>query len=121
MATPRKGRYIDSFLKRADKAVQDGVKKADEVLDSAVDLGAMTAKQAAQAAADLHAKAQMEKEELQKRSAEKLGRAAVPAGGAVPGAGDDLDVLERLGRLRKAKVITEREFQSKKKKILDRI
>ena len=34
---------------------------------------------------------------------------------------NDLKVLEKLGKLRKAGVITEKEFQSKKKKILGRI
>ena len=34
---------------------------------------------------------------------------------------DDLEILKKLGKLRKAEVITEKEFQAKKKKILDRI
>jgi hypothetical protein len=34
---------------------------------------------------------------------------------------DDLEILKKLGKLRKSEVITEKEFQSKKKKILDRI
>ena len=28
----KKGGYIDKFLKKADKAIQEGVKKADEAL-----------------------------------------------------------------------------------------
>jgi len=34
---------------------------------------------------------------------------------------DDLATLEKLGKLRKSGVITEKEFQAKKKKILGRI
>ena len=34
----KKGGYIDKFLKKADKAIQEGVKKADEVLEEAVEL-----------------------------------------------------------------------------------
>ena len=35
----KKGGYIEKLLKKADKALQEGVKKADEVLDDAVELG----------------------------------------------------------------------------------
>ena len=34
---------------------------------------------------------------------------------------DDLEILKKLGKLRKSEVITEKEFQAKKKKILGRI
>ena len=34
---------------------------------------------------------------------------------------NDLELLEKLGKLRKSGVITEKEFQAKKKKILGRI
>ena len=36
-------------------------------------------------------------------------------------ANEDLDTLKKLGKLRQSGVITEKEFQAKKKKILDRI
>jgi hypothetical protein len=36
-------------------------------------------------------------------------------------ADEDLVTLEKLGKLRKAGVLTEKEFQEKKKKILSRI
>ena len=32
----KKGGYIDKFLKKADKAIQEGVKKADVALQEAV-------------------------------------------------------------------------------------
>lgn len=38
-----------------------------------------------------------------------------------PSAEDDLCILEKLGKLRKSGIITEKEFQAKKKKILQRI
>ena len=49
----KKGGYIDKFLKKADKAIQEGVKKADEALEEAVEFGSMTAKQAANTSSPL--------------------------------------------------------------------
>ena len=34
---------------------------------------------------------------------------------------EDLETLKKLGKLRNSEVITEKEFQAKKKKILDKI
>ena len=39
MGTVKKGGHIEKFLKKADKAFQEGLKKADGVLDDAVNLG----------------------------------------------------------------------------------
>lgn len=113
--------YIEKFLKRADRALQDGVKKADEVLEDAVEFGAMTAKQAAKTSKELHAQAKKEKDALQKKGAKKLSSGIASARGLAASADDNLATLERLGKLRKAGVITEKEFQAKKRKILDRI
>ena len=44
MGSTKKGGYIEKLLKKADKALQEGVKKADEVLDDAVDLGKQSAR-----------------------------------------------------------------------------
>ena len=46
MGTSKKGGYIEKLLKKADKALQEGVKRADEVLDDAVELGKISAKEA---------------------------------------------------------------------------
>ncbi len=120
MAT-KKGGYIEKFLKKADKAIQDGVKRADEVLEDAVEFGTMTAKQAAQASKELRSQAKKESEALQKKGAKKISEGISAAKGVTVSTDQDLETLEKLGKLRKAGVITEREFQAKKKKILGRI
>ena len=44
MGTKKKG-HIEKLLKKADKAIEDGIRKADEVLDEAVEFGVMAAGQ----------------------------------------------------------------------------
>jgi len=117
----KKGGYIDKFLKKADKAIQEGVKKADEALEEAVEFGSMTAKQAAKTSKELRSQAKKERESLQKKGIEKINEGISNAKNVTSNAHDDLEVLKKLGKLRKAEVITEKEFQAKKKKILDRI
>ena len=117
----KKGGYIDKFLKKADKAIQEGVKKADGVLDEAVELGSMTAKQASKASKDLHSQAKKESEALQKRGIAKINDGISTARKAASNTHDDLEILRKLGKLRKTDVITEEEFKAKKKKILERI
>jgi len=117
----KKGGYIDKFLKKADKAIQEGVKKADLVLEEAVEFGSMTAKQAAKTSKELRNQAKKEKEALQKRGIKKINEGISTAKKVTSNAHDDLEILKKLGKLRKAEVITEKEFQTKKKKILDRI
>lgn len=111
----RKG-HIESFLEKADKAldsaVEQGVKKADGILDSAVALGKITASEAKRAS-----------DSLRDRAAAGGGRG--PAGGHGPAGGgqrsDALDALAKLGELRKARVITEKEFKEKKAKLLEEV
>ena len=117
----KKGGYIDKFLKKADKAIQEGVTKADGILDEAVEFGSMTAKQAAKTSKELRNQAKKERETLQKRGIEKINEGISTAKKVTSNAHDDLEILKKLGKLRKAEVITEKEFQTKKKKILDRI
>jgi len=121
MAAPKKGGYIEKFLKKADKALQDGVKRADEVLDDAVEFGVMTAKQAAKTSKNLQRQATKERVALQKRGARKISDGITAAKKITANVDDDLATLERLGKLRESGVITEREFQAKKKRILGRI
>jgi len=121
MGTTKKGGYIEKLLKKADKALQEGVKKADEVLDDAVELGVMTAKQASKTGKEFHNKAKNERKALHKRGVEKISEGISAAKSVTSNTQNDLDILKKLGKLRKAEVITEREFQAKKKKILDRI
>jgi polyhydroxyalkanoate synthesis regulator phasin len=117
----KKAGYIEKFLKKADKALQDGVKKADEVLEDAVEFGTMTAKQAAQASKELRSQAKKEREVIQKKGAKKISDGIAAAKSVRVNTEDDLATLEKLGKLRKSGVITEKEFQAKKKKILGRI
>lgn len=117
----KKGGYIDKFLKKADKAIQEGVIKADGILDEAVEFGSMTAKQAAKTSKELRNQAKKERESLQKKGLDKINEGISTAKKAASNTHDDLEILKKLGKLRKAEVITEKEFQTKKKKILDRI
>ncbi len=120
MAT-KKGGYIGKFLKKADRAIQEGVRKADESLEKAAEFGSMTAKQAAKTSKELRKQAKKEKEALQRKGIEKINKGLDTAKKATSNTQDDLEILKRLGKLRKAEIITEKEFQEKKKKILGRV
>jgi len=117
----KKGGYIDKFLRKADKAIQEGIKKADNVLDEAVELGEITAKQAAKASKELSEKAKKESEILQKKSLEKINEGVLSAKKMASNSEEDLKLLAKLGKLKKSGILTEKEFQEKKKKILSRI
>lgn len=121
MGIAKKGGYIEKLLKKADKALQEGVKKADEVLDNAVELGVMTANQASKTSKDLRKQAKKESDSLRKRGMNKLNVGISAAKNITSNTEDDLEILKKLGKLRTNGVITEKEFQAKKKKILDRI
>jgi len=121
MGIAKKGGYIEKFLKKADKALQEGVKKADEVLDDAVELGVMTAKQASKTSKELRNQAKKERKALQERGIEKIKGGISSAKNITSNTDEDLEILKKLGKLRTNGVITEKEFQTKKKKILDRI
>ena len=121
MSKSKKGGYIDKFLKKADKAIQEGVKKADEALEEAVEFGSMTAKQASKTSKELRSQAKKEREALQKKGIKKINEGLTTAKKVTSNTHDDLEILKKLGKLRKTDVITEKEFQAKKKKILDRI
>ncbi len=121
MGIAKKGGYIEKFLKKADKALQEGVKKADEVLDDAVELGVMSAKQAGKTSKELRSQPKKERKTLQKRGIKKIKGGILSAKNVTFNTNEDLETLKKLGKLRKNGVITEKEFQAKKKKILDRI
>jgi len=121
MGIAKKGGYIEKLLKKADKALQEGVKKADEVLDNAVELGVMTANQASKTSKDLRKQAKKERDSLRERGMEKITKGISAAKNITSNTEDDLEILKKLGKLRTNGVITEKEFQAKKKKILDRI
>jgi polyhydroxyalkanoate synthesis regulator phasin len=120
MGTAKKG-HIEKLLKNADNAIQEGIKKAEEILNDAVEFGAMTAKQASKTSKELQSQAKKEKKLLEKRGIAKITEGMTVAKNITSNTQDDLEILKKLGKLRKSEVITEKEFQSKKKKVLDRI
>ncbi len=121
MSTRKKGRYLERFLKKADKAIDDGIKRADEILDDAVEFGVMASGQAKKTSTDLRTQAKKEGEELKTRGMKRLNEGISTARRFTASAESDLETLERLAKLRKEKVITQKEFEEKKRKILSRI
>ncbi len=106
--------HIGGFLKKAEKAIdsalEQGIEKADDILDNAVVLGKMTAAEAQRRSAGLRQRAKEESSRIiSERRAGSSGRT------------DALEALAKLGELRKAKVITDAEFRAKKKKLLDEV
>ena len=121
MGTKKKTGHIEKFLRKADKAIDEGIKKADKILDDAVDFGEMAASQAKKTSFELRRKAEKESEKIKKKSAAKLNEGILAAKSATSNVKEDLKTLERLGKLKESGVLTEKEFQEKKKKILARI
>jgi hypothetical protein len=121
MAAKKKTGYIERFLKKADKAIDEGIKRADEALEDAVEFGAIAAGQAKKTSEDLRKRAEKEKEAIRTIGTKKINEGITAARIATGKAEEDLAMLEKLGKLRKSGVLTEKEFQEKKKKILERI
>jgi len=121
MAAKKKTGYIERFLKKADKAIDDGIKRADEALEDAVEFGEMASSQAKKVSDELTKKALKEKEQIKSKGVKKINAGIAAAKNATSKIDEDLMALEKLGNLRKAGVLTEKEFQEKKKKILSRI
>ncbi len=137
---PKKRGYISKFLKKADEAIsagikdadkafQEGIKKADEALDAGLDLGIISTKQARKEALRYRKAAQIRVKQLQKQAEKEANRlknksrkkikekiAAAKIKSSSPK--ETLLILGKLGRLRKTGVITEKEFQKKKKELL---
>ncbi len=130
MAKKSKG-YISKFLKSADKAIGEGIKKADEALDTGIELGIISAKQARVEAKKLRKQAEKEAAIFQKnaeREAEKIRKQSEKEIKKRIGKitqsnsrAENLRVLEKLGKLKKAGIITNSEFQRKKKELLKKI
>ena len=121
MGTAKKGGYIEKLLKKADKALQEGVKKADDVLEDAVELGKISAKEASKMSKDLRGQVKKERIALQKKGSKKISEGITAAKSLGSNPHDELKTLKKLGELRDSGILTEKEFQAKKKKILDRI
>lgn len=121
MATKKRARYIERFLKKADRAIEEGIRKADEALEDAVEFGEMAATQAKKTSDELRKRATIEKEEIKSKGIKKINEGIAAAKLVTSKTEEDLSTLEKLGKLRKTGVLTEKEFQEKKKKILQRI
>ena len=113
--------YIKKFLKKADSAIDDGIKRADEALEDAVEFGMMAADQAKKTSGELQKRAKKERTRIKNQGIKKINDGISAAKQVTTSTNDDLETLEKLGKLRKAGIITEKEFQAKKKKILARI
>jgi polyhydroxyalkanoate synthesis regulator phasin len=125
MAKQKKTGYIERFLKRADKAVDEainqGIKRADEILDDAVEFGKIAASEAEKKSRELRKQAKIEGAKLKARGEEELGKGIASARRLAATRNEDLETLAKLNELCKAGIITEKEFLEKKKKILSRI
>lgn len=121
----KKSGYLSNFLKRADKAIDDavsqGVKRADEVLEDAVEFGKMASSEAQKQSKKIHKQATKESKKLKKESEKKILSGISSAKKISANPEENLKILEKLGKLREKGVLTEKEFQAKKKKLLEKI
>ncbi len=121
----RRPGYIEKFLKRADKAiddaVEDGIKRADEIVADAVEFGKIASKEAQKKSIELKKIAKIEGERLKAEGERKISKGVAKAKKMTSSDRNDLETLAKLGELRKAGILTEKEFQTKKKKILKRL
>ncbi len=117
--------YIEKFLKRADKAIDDaveeGIKRADEIVADAVEFGKIASKEAQQKSIELKKIARVEGEKLKAEGERRINKNVAKVKKMTSSERNDLETLAKLGELRKAGILTNKEFQSKKKKILKRI
>ena len=117
--------YIEKFLKRADsaidEAVNEGVKRADKILEDAVEFGKIASKEAQQKSIELKKQAKIESKRLKSKGEKKISNSIITARRITAANEKDLETLAKLGELKKAGIITEKEFQTKKKQILKRI
>lgn len=113
--------YIGKFLKKADTAMHDGVKKADDLLAEAVDVGTISAKEASKTGKKLGQQALKENTKIRKKAQKALESGMRSARNVGHDSMTDLALIERLGELKEKGMITDREFQTAKKKLLDKI
>ena len=139
---PKKRGYISEFLKTADKAIaqgikaadksiHEGIKKADEALDAGIELGIISTKQARIEAKKLRKQAEKEAILFQKNAEKQAQRIRKQSEKEIKhrigklrqsnSRAENLRILEKLGKLKKAGIITNSEFQRKKKELLRKI
>ena len=117
--------HIEKFLKRADKAIDDavkeGIRRADEIVEDAAEFGKIASKEAQKKSVELKKQAKIVSKKLKSKGERKIGESIASAKKIASGNEKDLETLAKLGELKKAGIITEKEFQVKKKQILKRI
>ena len=117
--------YIEKFLKRADKAIDDaveeGIKRADEIVADAVEFGKIASKEAQKKSLELKKIARVEGEKLKAEGERRINKNVAKVKKMNSSERKDIETLEKLGELRKAGILTQKEFHTKKKKILKRI
>ncbi len=117
--------YIEKFLNRADKAIDDaveeGIKRADEIVADAVEFGKIASKEAQKKSIELKKIARVEGDKLKAEGERRINKNVAKVKKMISSERNDLETLAKLGELRKAGILTQKEFQSKKKKILKRI
>lgn len=96
--------------KKDDDLIKRLLKKAEETRQVGYELGKIAAEQA-----QLHGK------KFRTDAEKSLSSSIASAKRFMSSQEEDLKTLEKLGKLKKAGIISEREFQEKKKKILSRI
>jgi len=97
--------------KKSDEFIIDKLlKKAEEAKKTGLELTRIAVEQA-----------ELSGRELSKEGRKKISESIAAAKKKFSSGEEDLAMLEKLGKLRKAGIITEKEFQTKKKEILKRI
>ena len=96
--------------KKDDDIIKQLLKKADEAKKTGIELSKIAAKQA-------HMKGQ----EISKETQKKIDEGVSAAKKKMSSSDEHLKTLEKLGKLKKAGIISDKEFQAKKKEILKRI
>jgi len=96
--------------KKDDHIVEKLIKKADEARKTGIALSKIAAEEA-----------RIRGTKLTKAGREKISEGIYAAKKMSSSPEEDLRTLEKLGKLKKTGLITEREFQEKKKEILKRI
>lgn len=116
---------IEKFIKRADKAIDDavqqGIKRADEIVEDAVAFGKIASNEAHKKSIELKKIAKIEGDKLKAEGERKINKSISQVKKLTSSEKNNLETLAKLGELRKAGILTEKEFQIEKKKILNRI
>jgi hypothetical protein len=117
--------YIEKFLKQADKAIDDavevGIKRADEIVTDAVKFGKIASKEAQKKSIEFKKIAKIEGQRLKAEGEKKINKSIAKAKKMTSSEKNSLETLAKLGELRKAGILSEKEFQTEKKKILKRL